>query len=111
MGTTGRARWADGAATALLVAVVAAPAGAADRYALANGCYALRAPSGAYVVKDALGYRATAATAAAATPVPDAGHRPRPLPALRPRRDDAGGGAARHRRADVGARARRRTGR
>ena len=57
------------AAVALLLAALAVPASATDRYALVHGCYVLRAPNGAYVVKDALGYRAAAATPAAATPV------------------------------------------
>ncbi|MEA2305147.1 MAG: hypothetical protein QOH43_2427 [Solirubrobacteraceae bacterium] len=57
-------------AAALGVAVLGLPsaAQAADRYALVNGCYAVRTAGGTYVVKDALGYRAGAATAAAATP-------------------------------------------
>ena len=47
-----------------------APAAAAvDIYAFANGCYALRdANTGRFVVRDALGYAATAPTTGAATP-------------------------------------------
>jgi microsomal dipeptidase-like Zn-dependent dipeptidase len=45
------------------------PAAAADVYAYANGCYALRDTSTErFVVRDALGYAATARTADAATP-------------------------------------------
>jgi microsomal dipeptidase-like Zn-dependent dipeptidase len=53
-----------------LVAAVAAPsASAADVYSYANGCYALRdASTGRYVARDAIGYSATASTAGAATP-------------------------------------------
>ena len=62
-------------------------AAAADIYSYANGCYALRdATTGRFVVKDALGYAATASTARAAHALPPPGHRPRPLPALRTRR-------------------------
>ena len=44
----------------LLSAVLAAPAQAQDRYSLANGCYALKAPNGKLVAKTADGaYRAT----------------------------------------------------
>ena len=40
-----------------------------DIYAYANGCYALKdATTGRFVARDALGYAATAPTAAAATP-------------------------------------------
>ena len=61
------------AATALCMAVLTlAPAGAGattTRYSLANGCYALRAVTGAkYVVKSGSAYYATGATLAAATP-------------------------------------------
>jgi microsomal dipeptidase-like Zn-dependent dipeptidase len=53
-----------------LAALVAAPsAHAADVYSYANGCYALRdAGSGKFVVRDSLGYAASAAGVAAATP-------------------------------------------
>jgi microsomal dipeptidase-like Zn-dependent dipeptidase len=45
------------------------PAATADVYAYANGCYALRDTStDRFVVRDALGYAATARTAGAATP-------------------------------------------
>ena len=45
------------------------PPPAVDIYAYANGCYALRdANTNRFVVRDALGYAATAPTAAAATP-------------------------------------------
>ena len=68
------------------VGVLGVPnAAAADIYAFANGCYALRdASTGRFVVKDALGYAATATTARGRDAVPHAGHRPRPLPVLRP---------------------------
>jgi microsomal dipeptidase-like Zn-dependent dipeptidase len=50
-------------------ALFAPAAGAVDIYAYANGCYALRdANTDRFVVRDALGYAATAPTAAAATP-------------------------------------------
>jgi microsomal dipeptidase-like Zn-dependent dipeptidase len=50
-------------------ALFAPAAGAVDIYAYANGCYALRdANTNSFVVRDALGYAATAQTAAAATP-------------------------------------------
>jgi microsomal dipeptidase-like Zn-dependent dipeptidase len=50
-------------------ALFAPAAGAVDIYAYANGCYALRdANTDRYVLRDALGYAATAPTAAAATP-------------------------------------------
>jgi hypothetical protein len=55
---------------ALLAAVAAAaPAHAADRYALAGGCYALQAPDGRFVVKQGDSYRATAADAGSAEPI------------------------------------------
>jgi hypothetical protein len=57
------------AACASVGALAAPNAAAADIYSYANGCYALRdAASGRFAVKDALGYAATAPTAAAATP-------------------------------------------
>jgi microsomal dipeptidase-like Zn-dependent dipeptidase len=50
-------------------AVFAPAAAAVDIYAYANGCYALRdANTDRFVVRDALGYAASAPTAAAATP-------------------------------------------
>jgi hypothetical protein len=50
-------------------ALFAPAAGAVDIYSYANGCYALQdAGTGKFVVRDALGYSATAPTAAAATP-------------------------------------------
>ena len=50
-------------------ALFAPAAGAVDIYAYANGCYALRdANTDRFVVRDALGYSATARTADAATP-------------------------------------------
>ena len=55
---------AAGAMLALLLA--AAPASAQDRYDLANGCFALRAPSGAFVAKADDGYRASAGSPAEA---------------------------------------------
>ena len=77
-------------ACAALGALFAPAAAATDVYAFANGCYALRdAGTGRFVVKDALGYAATATTAARRHALPHAGHRPRPLPALRARRADA----------------------
>jgi microsomal dipeptidase-like Zn-dependent dipeptidase len=50
-------------------AVAAAPASAADVYSYANGCHALRdTTTGRYVVRDALGYTASAANVGGATP-------------------------------------------
>jgi microsomal dipeptidase-like Zn-dependent dipeptidase len=49
--------------------LLAPAAGAAEVYGLAGGCYALRdAQTSKFVVRDALGYTATAPSAAAATP-------------------------------------------
>jgi len=64
---------ASRAAVALAVCASAcamlAPAAAADIYAYANGCYALRdTDTDRYVARDALGYSASARTAGAATP-------------------------------------------
>ena len=54
---------------AAAVALVAPPASAADVYAYANGCHALRdVQTGRFVVRDAAGYATSAPTAAAATP-------------------------------------------
>ena len=56
-------------ACASACALFAPAAAAVDIYAYANGCYALRdANTDRFVVRDALGYAATAPTAAAATP-------------------------------------------
>jgi hypothetical protein len=56
-------------ACASAAALLVPAAAAADIYAYANGCYSLRdAQTGRFVVRDALGYAATAPTAAAATP-------------------------------------------
>ena len=61
-------------ATAVLGCVFASasavpPASAADVYSFANGCYVLRdATTGRYVLRDALGYSATAPTVGGATP-------------------------------------------
>ena len=56
-------------ACASACALFAPAAAAVDIYAYANGCYALRdATTNRFVVRDALGYAATAPTAAAATP-------------------------------------------
>ena len=56
-------------ACASACALFAPAAAAADIYSYANGCYALRdANTNRFVVRDALGYAATAPTAAAATP-------------------------------------------
>ena len=50
-------------------AVAAPSASAADVYHYANGCHVLRdATTGRYVVRDALGYSATAGSVGAATP-------------------------------------------
>src|SRR5688572_32659541 len=68
---TTRVGWRSTAALAgalALTALLAPAAGAADRYSLVHGCYALRTADGRYVAKDALGYAATATSAAAATP-------------------------------------------
>ena len=67
------ARWAGSVAAILgcvLACAIAAPqASAADVYSYANGCYALRdVTTGRYVVRDSLGYTASASTAGAATP-------------------------------------------
>jgi microsomal dipeptidase-like Zn-dependent dipeptidase len=57
------------AACASVGSLLVPAAGAADVYAYANGCYALRdASADRFVVRDALGYAATAQTAAAAAP-------------------------------------------
>ncbi len=56
-------------ACASACALFAPAAAAVDVYAYANGCYALRdTNTNRFVVRDALGYAATAPTAAAATP-------------------------------------------
>ena len=56
-------------ACASACALFAPAAAAVDIYAFANGCYALRdANTDRFVVRDALGYAATAPTAAAGTP-------------------------------------------
>ena len=56
-------------ACASACALFAPAAAAVDIYAFANGCYALRdANTDRFVVRDALGYAATAPTATAATP-------------------------------------------
>src|SRR4051812_9043353 len=48
---------------------LAAATGTDRRYALANGCYALRSrATGRYVAKDVLGYRASAGSVGAAEP-------------------------------------------
>ena len=54
----------------VLASAIAAPqASAADVYSYANGCYALRdVTTGRYVVRDSLGYTASASNAGAATP-------------------------------------------
>jgi microsomal dipeptidase-like Zn-dependent dipeptidase len=58
------------AVVVLATGVLCAPnASAADIYAYANGCYALKdANANRYVVRDSAGYSATAATVGAATP-------------------------------------------
>jgi hypothetical protein len=57
------------AACASVFALTASAAGATDIHAFANGCYALRDTNAdRYVVRDALGYSATARTVSAATP-------------------------------------------
>jgi microsomal dipeptidase-like Zn-dependent dipeptidase len=56
------------AAALVLSALLAPAAGAADRYSLVHGCYALRTADGRYVAKDALGYGAAARPLSAATP-------------------------------------------
>jgi len=56
------------AAALVLSALLAPAAGAADRYSLVHGCYALRTADGRYVAKDALGYAAAARPLSAATP-------------------------------------------
>ena len=54
---------------ATAIALVAPPASAADVFAYANGCHALRdVQTGRFVVRDAAGYATSAPTAAAATP-------------------------------------------
>jgi len=63
-----RAIAATCATLAALAVTVPSVAAAADRYALVHGCYALRAPDGSYVVRDALGYRTGARSVASATP-------------------------------------------
>jgi len=56
-------------ACASVSALLAQPAAAVDIYGYANGCYALRdANTNRFVVRDALGYSATAPTASTATP-------------------------------------------
>ena len=68
---TTRVGWRSTAALAgaLALTVVLAPAaGAADRYSLVHGCYALRTADGRYVAKDALGYAAGRDRSRAATP-------------------------------------------
>ena len=64
--------WRSGmavAACAFASAFAAPSASAVDVYSFANGCYALRdQTANRFVVRDALGYSATAATAGAATP-------------------------------------------
>ena len=56
-------------ASASVCALLAPAAAAVDIYAYANGCYALKdAGSNRFVVRDALGYSASAPTAALATP-------------------------------------------
>ncbi len=59
---------AAGAAVLTTLGVAVPAASAADRYALVHGCYALQAPSGKYVARDALGYHANARTVGSATP-------------------------------------------
>jgi microsomal dipeptidase-like Zn-dependent dipeptidase len=52
-----------------LLAATAVPAHAADRYALAGGCYALQAPDGRFLVKQGDRYLATATDVASAEPI------------------------------------------
>jgi len=64
-----RRRIAGALASCALAAAVLAPTASADVYSYANGCYALRDTStNRFVVKDSLGYAASATTVAGATP-------------------------------------------
>ena len=68
---TTRVGWRSTTALAagLVLSVLLAPAaGAADRYSLVHGCYALRTADGRYVARDALGYAAAGRPLSAATP-------------------------------------------
>ena len=95
----GRALTTLAVSVAVLTGPLAPTASATDRYAFANGCYALRTiVSHKYVVRNPFGYyRGHRGHQGRGHALPHAGHRARPLPPLRARRRHAGGGPAQHR--------------